>query len=345
MKQISFLILIILSSFGLQSKTKTLVRVNFEGKYGYLNTRGDFEIEPIYDFAWNFSEELAAVMLDSLWGYIDFNGNTIIECQFEDALWFDEGFAAVMKNGKWGYIDKHGKVVVDFKYDDTFAFNEGMAKVEMKGLCGYIDKSGSIKIPTIYKTCYRFVEGKAVVYDTLEYQSILLNVLGDTIQMPSTIFPHDNILKNKNENKIFWNNAKNGFTDLNGKLIPFDEAQGVGIFKEGRSIIKIDGKYTIANENAEFLIPPIYDNMWHFHEGLASIAIDGEYGFINKKGDLTINNIYQLVGHFENGFSAVLIDGKVGYINKKGLIIIAPIFMETEGGRWDHFQKVKKYAP
>ena len=49
------------------------------------------------------------------WGFIDKKGNEVIPCMYDYAFDFSEGYAAVMLggkgslSGKWGFIDKTGK--------------------------------------------------------------------------------------------------------------------------------------------------------------------------------------------------------------------------------------------
>ena len=61
-----------------------------------------------FDCARDFKEGFALVKKDGKWGYINTKGEQIIECKFDDARDFSEGFAAVKKDGKWGYINTKG---------------------------------------------------------------------------------------------------------------------------------------------------------------------------------------------------------------------------------------------
>ena len=60
----------------------------------------------------DFKEGLAAVKKDGKWGYINTKGEQIVECKFDDACDFSEGFAWVKKDGKWGYINTKGCSVI-----------------------------------------------------------------------------------------------------------------------------------------------------------------------------------------------------------------------------------------
>lgn len=58
-----------------------------------------------------FTEGLAAVELICKWGYmgyIDKTGNEVIPIKYDYAYDFRNGKAAVLLNGKWGTIDKQG---------------------------------------------------------------------------------------------------------------------------------------------------------------------------------------------------------------------------------------------
>jgi hypothetical protein len=55
---------------------------------------------------------LAAVKKNWKWGSINKKGEFVIEPQFEKAGFFRNGVASVRKNGKWGLIDKSGKIFV-----------------------------------------------------------------------------------------------------------------------------------------------------------------------------------------------------------------------------------------
>ena len=89
-----------------------LVAVQKDGKWGYINTKGEQIIEYKFDYAWGFNEGFARVQKDGKWGYINTKGEQIIECKFDDACDFSEGFARVKKDGKWGYINTKGCSVI-----------------------------------------------------------------------------------------------------------------------------------------------------------------------------------------------------------------------------------------
>lgn len=59
-------------------------------------------------FATYFSEGLACVKKDGKWGFINMKGEEVIPFEFDDANYFSEGLAPVKKDGIWGLVDKKG---------------------------------------------------------------------------------------------------------------------------------------------------------------------------------------------------------------------------------------------
>ena len=60
-----------------------------------------------FDYVCEFKEGFAPIEKDGKWGYINTKGEQAIECKFDGAGYFNEGFAVVKKDGKWGGIYKH----------------------------------------------------------------------------------------------------------------------------------------------------------------------------------------------------------------------------------------------
>ncbi|OQB13730.1 MAG: KWG Leptospira [Firmicutes bacterium ADurb.Bin193] len=93
------------------SEGRAFVKTKESGKWGIIDTKGNFIVEPIFEVAASFSEGLAAVMADNKYGYVDLNGNVVIPYQYDTAWDFENKKAKVEKDGKQYYIDKRGKVL------------------------------------------------------------------------------------------------------------------------------------------------------------------------------------------------------------------------------------------
>jgi len=106
-----------------------MISVLVDGKWEYINTKGEIVIELQYEHAERFLDGLAVVKIDGKYGYIDETGAMVIQPQFDNADVFRHGHAPVEIDGKWGYIDQTGAVKIEPKYDLAFDFYEGLACV------------------------------------------------------------------------------------------------------------------------------------------------------------------------------------------------------------------------
>jgi hypothetical protein len=141
-----------------------MARVSANDKYFFINEKG-VRVTPEFDSAFDFHEELAAVIVNKNVGYIRRDGSFALPPIYQSAsgIDFSEGLAAVRVNGKVGFMDKMGGIVIQPKYDDVFPFADGLAPVELRGKWGYVDKTGNVVVPIQYHIGHMFSEGLASV--------------------------------------------------------------------------------------------------------------------------------------------------------------------------------------
>lgn len=103
-----------------------------DGKYGYIDSSGALVIPFQFQEAYPFSDEGLAFVVgeDGLGGYIDKRGRFVIDPIYDTGSIFKFGFAAVSRNGRYYYINRLGNKAVnaDFLYAGAFA-DCGLAKV------------------------------------------------------------------------------------------------------------------------------------------------------------------------------------------------------------------------
>ena len=85
---------------------------------------------------------LAAFRHNGKWGYLNTKGEIVIKPAFDRAGTMHEGRAAVRLNRKYGFIDSAGRTIIPFEYDRARGFKNGMAEVETNGEIFRIDLSG-----------------------------------------------------------------------------------------------------------------------------------------------------------------------------------------------------------
>lgn len=111
-------------------------------RYGFINTKGQFVVKPVFLDAHDFSEGLAAVKLPATqsnpaaWGFIDTSGKMVIPAKFSiEPGNFRTGRAPVEKrNGHKVMINKAGEVVSPEFYELSECFSNGNA---IAGNMGY----------------------------------------------------------------------------------------------------------------------------------------------------------------------------------------------------------------
>lgn len=192
-----------------------------DGKWGYLNSKGEQVIEYVFEKAGNFSEGLAPVYAEGKWGYIDKQGNFAIEPAFDEAEKFVKGSALVRKDGKAYFIDKDGMAVkeADIYYTDIYDFCEQMAAVKVDGKYGFINENMELAVEAEFDDYKDFSEGFAVVgkkisgsYDTVYG---FVDKSGNWLVEPS----FTNAESFKDGLARVWKSGKMGYIDTKGNLV------------------------------------------------------------------------------------------------------------------------------
>ena len=102
---------------GILSEVNTdeeYIRMRISDEYKYYNLKGE-EISNIQSLKNN---TIFLDKKDGKYGYVDKKGNAITEYIYDDATEQNKyGFVAVKENGLWGALDKEGKEVIEPKYN------------------------------------------------------------------------------------------------------------------------------------------------------------------------------------------------------------------------------------
>jgi len=295
---------------GDQSGTDLFPAVS-KDRTGYIDTKGQAVISHRFEEGHEFSEELAAVLVDGKWGYIDVTGEIVINPAYRHAGDFSEGMAYIQVGRKYGYVDKAGRLVVKPKYDRAGPFSEGFAVVGVgRDKTFFIDKTGK---PAITSDVYGidisgFSEGLVFAYTKSSRTPVYLD----------------------KEGKIAISLEK----DKDGFVI-----QGAP-FSEGLAAVKIKGKWGYIDTTGTLVITPQYERRASFSEGLACVATEEirDYvgywtHFIIDRAGKTVKEIpWWPIGTFSEGLVPVRTWDKeknkstYGYIDTQGTMAIQPQF-------------------
>ncbi len=94
-----------------------LIRISHGGRYGFISTRGEVIIEPLFRWASDFQEGRAEVMGDKGVGVIDKQGRFIVEPLYEDVNYDPRsGEIRVRQDGLWAVRSYEGEWLTDFEF-------------------------------------------------------------------------------------------------------------------------------------------------------------------------------------------------------------------------------------
>jgi hypothetical protein len=154
---------------GAESFSKGYAVVDMNEGTGMINNKGEFILEPIYDYVLEEKNGYVKIEKDSLFGLAKTDGTLIIKPQYADTGDFSEGLLWAANEDYSGYVDLNNRTVIDFKFDWCGNFSEGLASATQyateegkKDHYGYIDKTGKFVIELEdYDEAGEFIEGLA----------------------------------------------------------------------------------------------------------------------------------------------------------------------------------------
>ena len=323
---------------GLYGFSKTgMIGYRASTVFGYMDKYQNVVIEPQFEGVQVFCNGIAPVKRNGRWGAINTSGEFIIQPQFEELLWgkssltsFCGGIFAAKKNGKWGVVNETGETVIDFIWDEPFTLSDDMNAVYKDGLYGYIDKNGRIVIEPQYEDANAFVNGAALVRRGGAY--MLINTTGKQIGTETWDFeaakysvPYPEMLFYKKND--MWGllklkappitaNPISSAVIVNGKSVTFNAYE-----IEGNNYFKLrDLAYVLNGTKKQFEVTWDGDsNAISLTSGQPYTAAGGEMsgkGVNIKFPTLTVSKI-MLNGSLVN-FTAYTIDGN-NYFKLRGL--------------------------
>jgi hypothetical protein len=153
-------------------------------KYGYLNKKGEWAINAMYETAAMFEDGVAVVSQGDKYGAIDTKGQYQVNATYDRLQSIGESRIVFydMKAGKGGMIDTKGNVIVPAMYDGCNGFaDNGLCPVRQDKKWGYMDKNGTMKLTPTFVDAAPFYEGNAWVLRTEESNYELIGTDGNTV--------------------------------------------------------------------------------------------------------------------------------------------------------------------
>lgn len=279
-----------------------------DGKWGYIDLKGNTVIGVQFDYASPFNEGLACVAVQDAKGYlsyyyIDPTGQTAISNKGWDyADWFRSGANAttVCKSNKYAIIDTAGNFLTDYIFDDVSYFSDGLLGVAISKngnlKWGFVNEKGEYVVQPTWDYVDRFSNGMASVYS-------------GTVQWG---FPSGGVY---------------GCINAEGQLISeLQWSKAIFFSKEGLAIVSQSNAkgvtlYGMINTEGRIIIPVQWDSIRGFQEELAVVSKGGKYGYVDKEGNLVIDTKWDKAGDFSDGVAIVWKDSEWFIIDKEGNVV------------------------
>ncbi len=324
---------------------RPLIPVCKDGRWGYVDRKGELVVQPTFTAAGEFQEGLARVceggqmgrggdVQDGSWGFIDSSGKYISSLRFDEALDFEEGFASAhvggtpakyvpydddyyLSGGQWGFVDASGNWAMQPALGYTRESRGGLAPAMQSGAYGFLDREFHWVIAPQYQVAYQFAEGVAAVC--------------------LAVGPNDKR----------WT-----YLDKQGTLLMEPRFDLAYSFSEGLAagLDRTDYRYAFLNHSFidVFTAPAGVTHVGQFSEGLVWAILSSVqrmntgnlypmgtrngYGYLDRKGEWAIRPSVRLGDRFFGVFLACVKDakGQYGYIRANGSWAIPARFSKAQ---------------
>lgn len=301
-----------------------LTTANANGKWGYINMDGVFQIPAIYKQAYEFVDSKAIVQtFDNVWQIIDNKGALISELNHESINQPNHG-VATFKNGEYmGLIDSVGKVLLEAKYKNILPVDPNTWIVKEGSIYSIINAQGE-KLSSEYDRIYRPYNDRYRVKLNKKYG--YLNAADYTVIGQ---IEYDKASDFKSKNTVVFKN--NQYSLVSKELteimnLPYDKIEYI---EEDMWKYKQNGKWGLVTSDGQAVSSAKFDLLNRFSDGLVAFSIDELWGYANKIGLKSIPAKYKLVWDFHDGRARVIDNRGVGFIDKKGDMVVNDIFFEV----------------
>jgi len=317
-------------------------------KYNIL-VEATLEYDDVYG---GFNNGLLRVEKDGRYGFIDKTGKVIIPLKFQFALPFSEGLAVINEyipekredNPVWGVIDTSGKIVIPFTtYNRITSFQNGRAIFEDKDKFGLIDKTGKVIVAAIYDGIRVRDDGNWTVMKNGEENKVV-DKNGKFIAVDDKKGKPDDTAPDVSEYThsepfseglaLVEKGSKWGFIDKTGKIVvpiiyDYDHDMFTmeipDSFHDGQAKVKKGDKYGVIDKTGKEIIPIVYDKLIYFTDGNEKIIYNGfviavkgnKTGILDYyTGDVIVPLVYDSIGGIlgEDSLITIKQNGKYGII-------------------------------
>jgi hypothetical protein len=329
-----------------------LTPISVEGKWGYINVRGEVVIQPQFIFAWGFSEGLGRVEFAGTsdvgdldrrthTAFIDEAGSFVIpaasresiinrpaglQCSYDAE--FHEGLACFHPrdrhhNPAWGFIDKTGRVMIPASFGRTTDFSEGMAFVatwrdiddprpHLGG--GFIDRTGAFVIESkSFLSGGPFQEGRAPV-TVRRVDAGDVEILIDRTGK-RILGPFDRVSSVFGGACVVRRKPQYAIYNLDGQeVVPFGRYDRIKAPRHGEVFTATRNGiwYILTAAGDELVAMRLGEELENAYDDTIVFRCNGKCGVVDDQGQVIVEPVYEYIGDFERGLAHVKMNRRWG---------------------------------
>lgn len=150
-----------------------------QGSIGFVNSMGEWIIQPQYEDLTLFSESLAGYKKGGKWGIIKTNGETLGNNTWDEIKPYNKGFSIAKSNNQFYLLNSSGEAINQEAFDQVLRTNDGYFIVEKANKSGILDSTGKELIPIEFDRVHRAQRDLIVVQK--EGKTGLMSDSGDVL--------------------------------------------------------------------------------------------------------------------------------------------------------------------
>ncbi len=330
-----------------------LIPIKENNKWGYINLQSEKIIQPQFDQAQPFENNLAVVRISTKCGVINSKGITVIPIEESEINIIHKKYISYRKDTLWGIYSSDGKLISTPKYTSIELLNDNFlllsintqkgifstinekiiepifSNITLKkpllitqinnGLVGSIDTTLNINTKPEYNAI-EVIDNNFTVLKSKDWWA-LANKNGDLITKHD--FQNYKLITN---DLIALKTKKGGWSLYNltlNKFILQDEQENFSIIDKDFILIHKSHKYGVINTNGGSILGQNFSNI-HLNDGLFLVEQQGKWGLYDKLGVVVIPTIHDKIFPFKKNISIFETPTGKGVISNKGKIIVQP---------------------
>lgn len=287
------------------------------------------------------------VRVDGKWGVVDTDGEWVFEPEYDWAKVWDDGLVFLRKGRMSGVAHVDGTTLVPFQYRSIMPFRgEDYTAARLGEKAVIIDRAGKVVLGPGFENASSFDSERAFIVSDGRREGVV------TLDCEWLIKPEMGRISRVQSNglaRVEDTKGNVGFVDREGNwAIKPDRSKysHMGHFSSnGLAPAKADGKWGFINASGEWVIKPFdtrrYGSPAFINDAdTAVVHIESKRGVIDATGNMVIPAKYdQIFGSEKSGFKVEL-DGKTGIVDASGNMIVPIEYDEVWPLRRDGLYRV-----